>query len=210
LGRAPLIRYKLFHLSEDHGYVLTIVLHHIVADGWSVDRLQAEFAELYAAHVEQREPRLDPLSISYVDFALWQREHLAPGSDLVERQLRFWREQLQGAPDVLNLPTDRPRPKTMTHSGDSLLVELTSTVYDDLEVLRQESGATLYQVLMAVYAVLLHRYSGQDDIVIGSPIANRHRPEVESLVGMFVNTLALRVRLSSVSEQPATFADVLR
>ncbi|HEY0727480.1 MAG TPA: condensation domain-containing protein, partial [Pyrinomonadaceae bacterium] len=192
LGRGPLMRVKLLRLSEAE-HVLVVVLHHIVSDGWSMGVLVRELVELYAARCEEREARLTALPVQYADFAVWQREWLS-GEEL-ERQLGYWRKHLADAPQLLELPTDRPRPAMQTYRGARESFSFNEELSAQLRLLARREGTTLFMAVLAIWQVLLWRYTGQTDIVVGSPIANRNRAETENLIGFFVNTLVLRSRL---------------
>ncbi|MEA2694508.1 MAG: hypothetical protein QOJ16_3895, partial [Acidobacteriota bacterium] len=177
--------------------------HHIVCDGWSMGVLVREIAALYATALAGRPSPLPDLPWQYADFALWQRQLLA-GPE-VERQLAWWRERLAGAPEALALPTDRPRPVVQSFRGGREAVILPAALAAAVERRSQEAGATPFMTLLAAFQALLSRWSGQEDVTVGSPIAGRRRPEVEGLIGFFVNTLALRLDLSG---RPA-FRDLL-
>jgi amino acid adenylation domain-containing protein len=193
LERAPLLRATLLKLSDAEHY-LVIVLHHIVADGWSLGVLMNELSTLYSAFSEGKSSPLAELPVQYADFAAWQRQLL--GSEAVQRQLAYWKNKLDGAPSVLRLPTDRPRPAVQTHAGGHQYAELTGRLTEELKEFSQREGATLFMTLLAAFNVLLYRYTGQADINVGTPLAGRNRPEVEPLVGLFLNTLVLRTDLS--------------
>ncbi len=188
----PLLRITLvqFDLTEA---VLLLTMHHIVADGWSLGVLMRELAYLYTEFVEKRTPVLPPLPIQYADFACWQRNWLQ--GKILEEQLTYWRKQLQDLP-VLDLPCDRPRPAVQTYRGATYPLQISPTLTQALEALSQQSGGSLFMTLLAAFQTLLYRYTGQEDIAIGSPIANRHRSEIEGLIGFFVNSLVLRSNLS--------------
>ena len=192
LQRGPLLRAGLIALGEAE-FTFLLTLHHIVSDGWSMGILFAELSELYMAAVADRPPRLEPLPIQYADFAVWQRRWLA-GAEL-ERQLAYWREQLAELP-VLALPTDRPRPAVQSFRGAVLPVALPAALTARLNLLAQEHDCTLFMLLLAAFQALLARYTGQDDIVVGTPVAGRTRVETEPLIGFFINTLVLRTDLS--------------
>ena len=194
LAAGPLIRGCLVRLSEED-HVLCVAMHHIISDGWSIGVLIKEFAALYGAFVQGRADPLPVLEIQYADYAQWQRQWLA-GQGLQE-QLDYWKRHLAGAPALLELPTDRPRPSARSHAGASVDFVLDAHLCADLKALARRHGATLYMVLYSALAILLSRLSGQDDVVIGSPIAGRQRTELEGLIGFFINTLALRVDLSA-------------
>ncbi|MBP9800893.1 MAG: amino acid adenylation domain-containing protein, partial [Sterolibacterium sp.] len=207
LANDPLIRGLLLKLTAQH-HVLCVVMHHIVSDGWSVGLLRQEFAALYAAFCQGQMAALPPLPLQYADYALWQRQHLS-GARL-EAQLAYWRQQLQGAPAVLALPTDRPRPAQRRHEGGSLPLLLEATLTRDLRQLARAQGVTLYMVLYAGLALLLARLSQQEEVVIGTPVANRTHAALEPLIGFFANTLALRLRLTGVTDTTALLQEVKR
>lgn len=193
LARGPLLRPRLVKMPDgDHLLVLT--MHHIISDGWSINILLRELSALYNAYVHNRPSPLLPLPIQYADYAVWQREYLQ--GQVLERQITYWKEQLAGAPTLLNLPTDRPRPKVQSGRGAIETFILPEELSAALRQLSRREGVTLFMTLLAAFQVLLHKYSGQDDLVVGSPIAGRNRREVEGLIGFFVNTLALRAKFS--------------
>ncbi|ACB75251.1 non-ribosomal peptide synthetase [Opitutus terrae] len=189
LARGPLLRAALLRLADDE-HILLLTMHHIVSDGWSMGVLTRELGELYAAATEGRASPLPELSIQYVDFAVWQRGWLRGA--VLATQLDYWKQQLAGAPPVLKLPTDRPRPAVQSFRGGSHAFRLDGEITAQLQALSRRAGTTLFMTLEAAFAVLLSRYSDQPDIVVGTPIANRHRAEIEPLIGFFVNTLVLR------------------
>ncbi len=193
LGRGPLMRATLLRLAADDA-VLCLTLHHIVADGWSLGVLVRELGEAYAARVAGRAPEWRALPIQYPDFAAWQRDWLQ--GETLERQLGYWRERLAGDLPRLELPTDRPRPAVQGFRGAMHVAPLPRSTADGVRALTEEAGATPFMVLLAAFKALLLRYTGQDDVVIGTPIANRNRAEVEGLIGFFVNSLVLRTDLS--------------
>jgi putative pyridoxal-dependent aspartate 1-decarboxylase len=186
---APLIRCSLLQL-DNREYVLLLTMHHIVSDGWSMGRLIQELSSLYRAFCAGESSPLPELSIQYADFAVWQRQWLS--GKVLDTQLSYWQQQLQGVPELLQLPTDRPRPRVQAHQGATQSFTLDTELSQKLQALSRKSGSTLFMTLLAAFATLLYRYSGQTDILIGSPIANRNRSEIESLIGFFVNTLVLR------------------
>jgi non-ribosomal peptide synthetase component F len=203
LAAGPLFRAVLLRLgAEDH--VLLLGMHHIVSDGWSMGVLNRELSALYEAYREGRESPLPELGLQYADYAVWQREQLA--GEVLERQLSYWRKRLTGAPELLELPTDRPRPAVQTYRGASVPVEISPELLERLQALGLSEGATLYMVLLGAFQVLLSKYGGSEDVVVGSPIAGRTRAEVEELIGFFVNTLVLRTDLSG----DPSFREVLR
>lgn len=193
LRAGPLIRGRLLRLQE-HEFVLLLTMHHIVADGWSMPVFFRELTELYAAYSEGRPNPLPPLPIQYGDYAQWQREWLQ--GELLQRQMNYWATRLAQIPPQLELPTDRPRPALQSYGGANVALTLDAPLTQRLRGLAQRRGMTLFMVLCAGMVVLLSRLSGQDDIVIGTPITNRQRAELEKLIGFFVNTLALRVQVS--------------
>ncbi|HYR08161.1 MAG TPA: condensation domain-containing protein, partial [Longimicrobium sp.] len=193
LAAGPLFRAALLRLgAEDH--VLLLSMHHIVSDAWSMGVLLRELSALYEAYREGRESPLPELPVQYADYAVWQREQLA--GEVLDRQLAYWKERLAGAPELLELPTDRPRPAVQTYRGATVPVEFSVELLERLQALGRSEGATLYMTLLSTFQVLLSRYSGSEDVVVGSPIAGRTRGEVEGLIGFFVNTLVLRADLS--------------
>ena len=193
LGRDLMLRASLFRLGPDE-HVLLVVTHHIASDGWSVGVFCRELGECYEAHRTGRTPRLPELPLQYRDFSQWQRSRLA--GERLERELAYWRSQLAGAPTLLQLPTDRPRPQRQTFRGASCAVALPRETAEDVLRVCRDEHVTPYMLLLAVFGVLLYRVSGQDDILIGGPVANRRRSEFDQLVGFFANTLVTRVRLA--------------
>jgi len=193
LSRGPLLRVKLVRLDEqDHVVLLT--LHHIVMDGWSLGIFIREIATLYEAFIEGKPSPLPELAIQYADFALWQRAYLQ--GEVLEQQLKYWHEQLAGAETVLKLPTDKPRPAIYSYRGATHKFILPEAVTAPLRKLSQEQGCTLFMTLLAMFKTLLYRYTEQEDILVGTAIANRNRSETEALIGFFVNSLVLRTDLS--------------
>jgi amino acid adenylation domain-containing protein/non-ribosomal peptide synthase protein (TIGR01720 family) len=201
LAVGPLLRAKVICLGN-YDYLFFLSLHHIVADGWSMGVLSGELGVLYEGLTGGREVVLPDLPVQYADFAVWQRGWLA--GDRLAGQLEFWRGVLAGLP-VLTLPTDRPRPAVQAHRGMGFGFVVPEPVVGGLGRLSRESGATLFMVLLAAFAVVLGRWCGQDDVVVGAPIAGRNRAELEGLIGFFVNTLVLRVDLSG----DPSFADLV-
>jgi amino acid adenylation domain-containing protein len=192
LAIGPLIRLMLLKLDETE-YVLLLNLHHIVSDDWSIGVLIRELSAIYAAFAQQQPSPLPELPLQYADFAHWQREWLQ-GEEL-ETQLGYWRQQLDSI-SILNLPTDRPKPTIQSYRGATKLLELPPNLSNALEKLSQQEGVTLFMTLLAAFQTLLYRYTHQEDIAVGSPIANRNRSEIEGLIGFFVNSLVLRTDLS--------------
>ncbi|WP_245309188.1 condensation domain-containing protein, partial [Bradyrhizobium retamae] len=200
LARGPLIRGRLIRMSDEE-HVLLLTQHHIVSDGWSLGVLARELSQLYRAFEAGQDDPLPPLAIQYPDYAAWQRRWLT--GERLQSQAQYWRNNLSGAPARLALPTDRPRPAEQSFAGAMVPVVIDADLTRGLRRLNQRHGTTLFMTVLAAWAAVLSRLSGQDDIVIGVPSANRGRREVEELIGCFVNTLALRLDLSgepSVSE----------
>jgi amino acid adenylation domain-containing protein len=192
LERGPLLRATLLRLSEQE-HVALFTMHHISSDGWSMDVLNREVATIYEAYKQGKPSPLPELTLQYADFAVWQREWLR--GEVLEKQLEYWKKQLAGAPPLLDLPTDRPRPAAQTYRGAVYPFHISSPVAKALRDLCQQEGVTLFMTLLAAFKVLLSRYSGQSDIVVGTPIAGRTRGETEDLIGFFVNALVLRTDL---------------
>src|SRR5579864_5377455 len=192
LERGPVLRLKLLKLGEKE-HVLLRTMHHIVSDGWSQGVFNREFRVLYEAYEQGRENPLPPLRVQYADFALWQRRELESGG--LEAGLEYWKKELAGIPERLELATDRARPGLQTFGAEAVNVRLDAEQVKQLKRVSREKQATLYMSLLAGFAVLLGRYSGQEDIVIGSPIANRQEAQLEEMIGFFVNTLVMRVRV---------------
>nr|WP_233466978.1 non-ribosomal peptide synthetase [Dolichospermum flos-aquae] len=205
LANGSVLRVKLWQVAPDE-YVLLLAIHHIAADGWSMGILIDELSAYYRSFSMGSSVELPELSIQYADFAVWQRQWLT--NQVLERQLSYWKQQLTGAPPLLELPTDRPRPAIQTFRGGTEQLQLDSQLTQQLKKLSQKSGSTLFMTLLAGFVVLLSRYSGQTDLVVGSPIANRNRQEIEPLIGFFVNTLALRFDLSPEPSFEALLAQV--
>src|SRR5205085_1638025 len=193
LSEGPLLRATLLKLSAEE-HIILLTMHHIVSDGWSMGVLVREVAALYEAYVEGRESPLAELTIQYADFALWQQEWLS--GEVLDGQLQYWKRQLGGAPAVLDLPTDRIRPTLQSYRGAVQPLALSTEVSEALKALGRRESVTLFMTLLAAFQTLLYRYVRQDEIVVGSPIANRNRAETEQLIGFFVNTLVLRTDMS--------------
>ncbi|MCY7321520.1 MAG: amino acid adenylation domain-containing protein [Phormidesmis sp. CAN_BIN36] len=192
LGRGPLFRVRLWQL-QDSEHLLLMSLHHIIFDEWSSGVLIRELGELYTTFVNQKSAALTELPIQYADFAHWQRQWLQ--GEVLSAQLRYWKQQLKDVP-TLNLPSVNSRSIGQSYRGASQLLELPQRLLDALEALSQQTGVTLFMTLLAAFQTLLYRYTGQEDIAIGSPIANRHRSELEGLIGFLVNSLVLRTDLT--------------
>ncbi|MBD0373583.1 MAG: amino acid adenylation domain-containing protein, partial [Pyrinomonadaceae bacterium] len=203
LAHDALLRSKLLRLAEDE-HLLLLNSHHIVSDGWSLGVFLRELVALYEAFSNGRPSPLPELSIQYGDFAVWQRESLS--DDLLKHDLDYWKQQLGGELPLLELPFDHPRPPVQTAHGARQEIFLDKSVTSALKALGQRTEATLFTVLLAALKVLLYRYAGQTDIIIGTPVAGRNQTETENLIGLFVNTLVLRTELSSNPD----FIEVLR
>jgi natural product biosynthesis luciferase-like monooxygenase protein/amino acid adenylation domain-containing protein/FkbM family methyltransferase len=203
LAAAPALRTALVRLgARDAALLLT--LHHVVCDGWSLAILVSELSALYAAHARGEPARLPELPVQYADFAVWQRAWLA--GPVLERQLAFWRGALRGAPALLEIPADRPRPAVLPDAGGRIDFRLDAGLLAGVRALARREGATPFMALLAAWQLLLARYAGVDDLVVGTPVAGRDRLETEGLVGFFVNTLVMRADLSG---DPA-FRELLR
>ena len=193
LGEWPLVRVKLLRVGEAE-YVLALVMHHIISDGWSVNILVKELSALYGSYVRGEAAGLEPLPVQYADYARWQRDWLQ--GEALEAALTYWKRQLDGAPFVLELPTDHPRPAVRSNRGAAHPFRLPKEVADGLRRLSRDEGATLFMTLFAAFQLLLQRHTGQDDLLTGTPVAGRNRVEIERLIGFFVNTLVIRTDLS--------------
>ncbi|HEX8319613.1 MAG TPA: condensation domain-containing protein, partial [Longimicrobium sp.] len=193
LSRGPLVRGRLIRLAEDE-HLLHVTMHHMVTDGWSMGVFTRELGALYGAFRRGEPDPLPALPVQYADYAAWQRKW-ADG-DVLKGQADYWRATLGGAPALLELPTDRPRPAQVDHAGASLGVVMDEALTAGLKALGQRHGTTLFMTVLAGWAAVLGRLSGQNDVVVGTPTANRGRIEIEGLIGFFVNTLALRVDLA--------------
>ncbi|KAF9922219.1 hypothetical protein BGZ67_010651, partial [Mortierella alpina] len=193
LGKGPLVRAQLIQLADnEHFFVIT--MHHIITDGWSMGVLIRELNESYDAYSSGLPSTLAPLPIQYPDYAVWQRQQLS--QDKLKDQAAYWRQTLAGAPASIELPTDRPRPPQQSFDGASVPIRFNSQLTHAIKCLSQKNEATLFMTILAAWSAVLSRLSGQDDIVIGTPSANRSHQQVEQLIGFFVSTLALRIDLS--------------
>ena len=193
LRHAPLLRVQLVQLAEtEHEFLFT--MHHIVSDGWSTGVLVREVGVLYPAYLSGERSPLAELAIQYADFAVWQRERLQ--GEVLDAELSYWKQQLAEAPEVLELPADRARPRLESFRGAVQSFVLSETLSRGLRELSQQSGTTLFMTVLAAFKALLYRYTGQTDILVGTPVANRNRLEIEPLIGFFVNTLVLRTRVT--------------
>ncbi|MBX9621983.1 MAG: amino acid adenylation domain-containing protein, partial [Alphaproteobacteria bacterium] len=203
LSQGSLFRVHLLRLAEEE-HVLLFTSHHIIFDGWSFEIFFKELSTLYCLALEKQELILPPLPLQYADFTLWQRQWLQ--GNVLDQQLSYWKQQLAGIPDLLELPADKPRPKELSYAGGVHITSFSKELQEQLHTLAQEHQASLFMTLLAIFQVLLTRYTGQKDIVVGSPIAGRQYKEIEGLLGFFVNTLALRTTF----QRHETFSDVLK
>ncbi|HEX8619605.1 MAG TPA: amino acid adenylation domain-containing protein, partial [Thermoanaerobaculia bacterium] len=206
LANGPLVRGLVIRLGEDE-HIVMLNMHHIISDGWSLGVLTRELGAIVAAFREGRDAGLAPLPVQYADYSVWQRTWLEE-SGVLEQQLAYWQQKLAGVPESLDLPTDHPRPAVQSFAGATHAFALDAQSTARLKHLAEEQGGTLYMVLLAAFNVLLHRYTGQTDLCIGSPIANRQYGETEGLIGMFVNTLALRNQIDADDSFDAFLARV--
>ena len=203
LAKGPLFRVTLLRLGEED-HIVQYAMHHIVSDGWSIGIFNKEVGLLYHSFSTGQPSPLPELAIQYADFAHWQREWLQ--GEVLEAQLSYWKKQLAGSPPALELPTDRPRPAVQTFHGAGQSIVLPQSLTEALKGLSRQEGVTLFMTLLAAFKVLLCRYTGQEDIVVGTPIAGRNRAEIEPLIGFFINTLVLRTDLSG----DPSFRELLR
>ena len=194
LKTGPLFKAKLLQLKDDQ-FILLLNMHHISSDGWSIGIFIRELCHAYLAFSQGQKPTLEPLPIQYSDFATWQRNWLQ--GEVLETQINYWKKQLKDAPPRLELPTDYPRPPIQSYKGSHYSHTLTPELTEQLKTLSQQEGVSLYMLLLAVFNLLLSRYSRQDDLCIGSPIANRPHPQTEELIGFFANTLVMRNQIKS-------------
>jgi hypothetical protein len=192
LEKGPLLRVKVLRLAPDE-HVLLVVMHHIISDGWSMGVLVRELNLLYEAFSQGRESPLEKMSLQYADYAVWQRAQMTDA--VLAEGMRYWRAQLAGAPEALALRTDRERPPEQSYRGASFSFVVDRQVIEILKALSREIGATLFMTLLAAVEVSLYRHTSQEDICIGTPVTGRHRRDLEALIGFFVNTVVLRVRL---------------
>lgn len=199
----PAIKVKIFTLDNDD-FILLIFMHHIVSDGWSMAILTRELSEFYNAELEKRLPTLAELKIQYADFSIWQKNNLI--RDNIENALQYWKNHLQNAPQLFQLSRNKTRPQVLTYNGRIYQFSLSKDVLSSLKLLSAKNNITLFMTLIGVFFTLLYRYSGQNDIVIGVPVANRSMPEIENLVGFFINVLPLRIR----SDSQADFVSLLK
>lgn len=192
LSSGPLIKTTLVKLANDQ-YQLLLTMHHIIADGWSAQVFAQELSQFYAAIVNQQVDPLGPLNVQYIDYSAWQKQQLTPAE--LEKQYNFWAEHLADSPS-LELPYDYPRPSVQTYNGKTVELMLTQAQLQQLQQVAQQQQTTLFVVVLSAYYLLLHKLSGSSDLVLGTPVANRTRTELESIIGFFVNTLCLRAKLS--------------
>ncbi len=203
LSTGPLLSLHLLKLGKQN-QILLFNIHHIISDGWSIGVMVREWCQLYSAYAQKQEPKLPELTIQYTDYAAWQRNWLQ--GEILEAQLGYWVEKLTGMPELLELPTDYPRPAVMRYKGKHLKSTLSLKLTHGIKQLSRQHGVTDFMTLLASFKVLLSRYSGQKDIAIGSPTANRTQHQTENLIGFFVNTLVLRTQING--EQ--TFTELLK
>ncbi len=203
LSKGPLLSVKLIKTAEDQ-HIVSLTMHHIISDGWSMSILIKEVITLYNSFAQDRPSPLPPLKIQYADFAKWQNDYMQ--GEKFDEQLSYWKEKLEEIPQAIDLPFDKPRPPHQTHNGDHLRFGLPKELSKKLADLAREKDITLFMLMLAAFDVLLSKYSGQDDIVVGTPIAGRNRPETENLIGFFINTLVLRTKLSG----NPTFEELLK
>ncbi len=204
LERGPVVRLELFR-TADHAHVALLSMHHIVSDAWSVAVLMQDLIEYYFSMKSGRTPRVEPLPASYADFVGWEKLHL--DSSAGDARLAYWSERMAGAPPALDLPTDRPRPAVQTFNGGTLGFQLDEALTAEISEFSKAQNATLFTTLLSGYEILLHRYCRQDDIVVGVPLAGRNQPELQGVVGYFINPVPLR---SQVDDDPTVSAYLAR
>ena len=202
LSKDDMLRASLIKIAEED-HVLVVTMHHIASDGWSISILVKEVVELYESYISDRPAQLPELKVQYADYAIWQREYLQ--GEVLEKKLSYWKDKLQGVAP-LELPTDYRRPPIASRKGAATTFTVDKGVSNKLQAFSQQHGATMFMTLLAAFKVLLHRYSGQQDICVGTPVAGRQQQELESLIGFFINTLALRTDVDS----NASFVDLLQ
>jgi len=203
LATGPVLRFRVLHVDEsDH--ILLITMHHIISDGWSRGLFMRELLTTYEAFSAHRPSPLPECPIQYVDYAVWERQNLRDAA--MDAKLGYWKRRLAGPPPVIDLPTDHPRPPVQTFRGATHALKLSRAMTESLKTLSRREGVTLFMSLLAAFQTLLHRYTGLDDIIVAVPIANRGRVELESLLGLFANTLALRLDFA----RGPSFRDLLR
>ena len=192
LSRDNMLRASLIRLADDE-HILVVTMHHIASDGWSISILVREVVELYESFIQRQAPALIPLSIQYPDYAIWQKNYLQ--GDVLDRKLDYWKQKLSGV-SAIQLPTDRARPAVRSNQGAMHGFAIDKNLVDRLQQLSQQNGVTLFMTLLGAFNVLLHRYSDQEDICVGTPIAGRQHEQLENLIGFFINTLALRTAVN--------------
>jgi amino acid adenylation domain-containing protein/non-ribosomal peptide synthase protein (TIGR01720 family) len=202
LSQDFLIRFFLIILDSNK-HILLITMHHIISDGWSMELLTQELSILYNSFCLNQKPKLEEIPFHYVDFAIWQKEWFQGA--ILEQQLSYWKKKLEEIPDTINIPTDHPRPRELTYRGASYRTIIKKKICENIRRVSDQQKVTLFMTLLASFQAFLFRYSGQEDIVIGTPIANRHYPQVEKLIGFFVNTLVLRAHC----KKSMTFLELL-
>ena len=202
LSIGPLINIQILKTHQEE-CILLITMHHIISDGWSMSIFFKELSNLYNSFVQGKEGQLEDLEIQYSDYSIWQRQWLQ--GEILDKQLFYWKNQLNGIQDTIELPKDKLRPKELTYQGGSYYCSISKKTKDKLKGLSQQYQVSLFMVLLSVFKILLNKYSGQEDIVVGTPIANRNHKEIEGLIGLFVNTIAIR----TIFQKGQTFAQVL-
>lgn len=203
LTAGRLLKFRLLQLRQQE-HILLCSMHHIISDGWSFNVLLRDWQELYKAYLDDRKPELPVLQIQYLDYAVWQKKHLQ--GELLDKQLSWWRKQLDGAPQLLELPTDHPRPAVQSYHGARVYAALGPELSQKIQQLSRQQQSTLFMTMLTAFSILLHRWSGQDDILIGTPVAGRMQSQTEHLIGFFANTLILRARLP----KHVSFIDLLK
>ncbi|KAF0199557.1 MAG: amino acid adenylation domain protein, partial [bacterium] len=194
LSKLPLIRVMLFLLSKESA-VLLLSTHHIVSDAWSINIFLQELCSFYQGFISGQLPSFDPLPIQYVDYALWQRDRLS--GEVLEKEFKYWEKKLSGIKPLHSLPIDKPRPTNQTHHGRRQQIIVSKELSQKIVSLSKKASTTLFMTMLASFKLLLYRYSGELDIIVGSPIAGRNHPETEGLIGFFLNTLILRTSFSA-------------
>ncbi|HEX2270756.1 MAG TPA: condensation domain-containing protein [Pyrinomonadaceae bacterium] len=197
LARGPLVRLSLLRLSDDE-HIIVLTMHHIISDAWSIDIFLRELSALYESYATARPSPLPELSIQYVDYAYWQRQRLQ--DTVLDRQLDYWKKQLSGATAIPELPTDLPRPAVQTYNGAQYFFSFDRELLEQVQALSRRANVTPFMLLLAVFKVLLYCFTGHPDVVVGSPVDNRQRVELEGMIGFFLNTLVLRTDLSGDPE----------
>ncbi len=203
LSEWPLLKVKLLYFSENK-HVLLLVIHHIISDNWSISLFLQELQEFYQAFYYKRDPKIKPLRIHYGDFSVWQREYLQ--GEVLEKELSYWKQKLSKNLPVLNLALDHPRPPLQSYKGANIFIEVPKEIFEKLKNICTQQQVTLFILLLTAFSTLLYKYTGQTDLLIGSPVANRNRSEFEDLIGLLINMLVLRIDLSG---EP-TFLEMLK